>query len=225
MFKLSPVYMRCNYCKGMCIKKGKYGITQKYQCKACKKYQRAVYCYCRYDKDAEDQVRLLNNEGVGIASIGRILGMPRTSVLMVLSRAAAKTAEPDEREHSQEYEIDEVHTYIGKKASPCYITYAINRLTRTVIDFVIGARTKENIGRLIDKLMLLAPKRIYTDKLNIFPLLIPAAIHRTYQYKTNRIERKNLTIRTHLKRLSRRTICYSKSVFMLEASFRLYAFG
>lgn len=33
---------------------------------------------------------------------------------------------------------------------------------------------------------------------------------------TQRIERHNLTLRTHIKRLSRRTICFSKSIAIHE---------
>lgn len=118
------------------------------------------------------------------------------------------------------YEVDELYAPVRGKL--CFIIYAINRATREVIDYVIGSRTKKNIGKVIKKLLSLSPKRIYTDKLPLFTYIIPKAVHRIFQYKTNRIERKNLTLRTHLKRLSRKTICYSKSKAMLEACFRLY---
>ncbi|WP_343791129.1 IS1 family transposase, partial [Wandonia haliotis] len=39
------------------------------------------------------------------------------------------------------------------------------------------------------------------------------------------IERKNLTLRTHVKRLNRRTICYSKSLLTLSAIMRIYFWG
>jgi hypothetical protein len=39
---------------------------------------------------------------------------------------------------------------------------------------------------------------------------------------TNHIERKNLSLRTHLKRLNRRTICFSKSLVILSACLRIY---
>lgn len=57
--------------------------------------------------------------------------------------------------------------------------------------------------------------------LNIYPSLIPFSIHRCFRYKTNVIERNNLSIRNSLKRLSRKTICYSKSILMLEACLKI----
>ena len=39
---------------------------------------------------------------------------------------------------------------------------------------------------------------------------------------TNHIERHNLTIRTHIKRLTRRTICFSRKAIMLYAVLKIY---
>ncbi|WP_255539589.1 IS1 family transposase [Flavobacterium sp. CLA17] len=36
------------------------------------------------------------------------------------------------------------------------------------------------------------------------------------------MERKNLTLRTHLKRLNRRTICFSKSLVVFTAVLKIY---
>ena len=214
--------MECNYCKGICIKKGCYKGVQKYKCKACFKGQRLKYRNQKYTSLTDAQISLLHKEGVGISSIGRILTIPKGSVQRRIERSADRVKAPVYKETKQVYEVDELYTYVGRKSNPCYIMYAINRKTKRVIDFVCGARSKENIEKLIKTLLGLSPKKIYTDKLNVFGSVIPDFLHRTFQYRTNHIERKNLTIRTHLKRLSRKTICYSKSKAMLEACFSLY---
>ena len=113
-------------------------------------------------------------------------------------------------------------TYIGNKNKRYWIVYAIDRVTREVIDFKVGRRTKRTLKRIVDTLLLAGAKKIYTDKLKLYEYLIPQEVHERSQYKINRIERKNLSVRTHLKRLSRRTICFSKSITMLEASLGLY---
>ena len=117
-----------------------------------------------------------------------------------------------------------MQTYIGCRHVSChvYITYAINRITKVVTGFIIGLRTKETIDKLIGRLLLLKPKKIYTDGLNIYPSLIPSSIHRCFRYKTNVIERNNLSIRNSLKRLNHKTICFSKSLLMLEACMKIY---
>lgn len=165
---------------------------------------------------------MLNNEGVGISSMSRILQIPKSSVQMLIIRAASKVVPPPCSNSGQEYEVDGLYTYIRNKSAGCYIIYAIDRKTREVTGFIIGNRSKENISNIIRLLLSLSPRRVYTDKLVTYRSLIPYNLHGTFQYMTNRIERMNLTLRTHLKRLTRRGICYSKSRVMLEASLKLY---
>ncbi|XLS31029.1 IS1 family transposase [Flavobacteriaceae bacterium M23B6Z8] len=111
----------------------------------------------------------------------------------------------------------------GKKEN--WLIYGIERHTKQIIDFIVGGCTKENIKRLLDKLLLLNPTRIYTDRLNIYPNQIPKEIHIVFRYCTNKIERMNLTLRTDIKRLSRRTICFSRNKQYLEAHLRIYFWG
>jgi insertion element IS1 protein InsB len=78
---------------------------------------------------------------------------------------------------------------------------------------------------VIETLKIASAKAIYTDKLPSYKSLIPKAIHKTMHRGINYIERKNLTLRTHLKRLNRKTICYSKSLAMLTACIKIYFWG
>lgn len=217
--------MNCKYCKGNCIKKGKYKSVQKYHCRECGKYQRSQYRQQSYNGSSQHDVSLLHNEGLGIRSISRVLKIPRSSIQMLLLREARRIIHPIYKEQKQSYEVDELYAYVGSKKSPCYIIYAINRRTKEVIDFVVSSRTKENIKKIVGSLLKLSPRKIYTDGLPVYGSLIPSQLHGQTNFGTNRIERKNLTIRTHLKRLSRKTICYSKSEKMLENSFRLYVWS
>ncbi len=81
--------------------------------------------------------------------------------------------------------------------------------------FCVGRRTKENISKVIKELLSFNPKYIYTDRLNIYEALIPVSIHRFYPKCTNHIERKNLTLRMLLKRLQRKSICFTRNEKML----------
>jgi len=124
------------------------------------------------------------------------------------------------------FEVDELWSFIGNKDNVTWIIYAKEKQTRNVIDFLVGRKATENIKPLIDKI-LLQPIRIYTDRLNIYPDLITKEIHKLFQYCTHRVERKNLerknlTLRTHIKRLSRKTICFSRKQEYLEVHLRIY---
>ncbi len=128
-------------------------------------------------------------------------------------------------ECGQEYEVDELRTFVGNKKNECWVMYAINKTTKQVIDFAVGRRTKENIRKVIDTLNKLHPKRIFSDQLNIYSSLIDRSIHSTRGYGINHIERMNLNLRKDIKCLNRKTICYAKSEMMLEARLNLYFFG
>lgn len=129
-----------------------------------------------------------------------------------------KPAIPSERV----FEVDELRTYVNNKTSECRITYALDKQTGQVVDLKVGSRNKKNIKRVIDTLLLGKCKQIYTDGLSLYSSIIPSSLHVTRRYGTNKIERENLSLRTHLKRLNRKTICYSKSATMLEACLKIY---
>jgi insertion element IS1 protein InsB len=216
--------MTCRYCKGVCIKKGFYRKTQRFVCKSCFKYQQGSYVYssCTYEK--EKMIVKLNNVGVGISGIAIVTELSKTTVIRKIKVLASRIVRPEIMERGEEYEVDEMHTIVGNKLreNHTYIIYAINKRTKTVIDFAVGKRTKENIGKVIRSVKCLNPRMIFTDKLNVYPGLIGTTLHKASVYQINHIERFNLTLRTHLKRLSRKTICFSRSVEMLESCLKLY---
>lgn len=79
------------------------------------------------------------------------------------------------------------------------------------------------MSKVTDKLT--NAKRIYTNELRQYKYLISPEIHRTTHRGTNHIERNNLTIHTHIKRLTRRTICFSRKAIMFYAILKIYFWG
>jgi len=181
--------MRCNYCKKQCIKKGKYKTIQRYQCKDCKKYQQQKYIRPIIPEYKYEWVIKLNNECCGISSIGRLLSISKSSVQRMIIRIASTIQKPVYKENNQSYEMDELRTYCSNKNNECWIIYAINKATGDVIDFIVGRRTKENVKFVVDSLLSLNPKRIYTDKLNIYPRLISSIIHKVNKNCVNILHR------------------------------------
>ena len=96
-----------------------------------------------------------------------------------------------------------------------------DRQTREPIDFRVGRRNKRTLKGVITTLLLAVSKEIRTDRLNLYVGLIPKTIHSVNQRGINYIERKNLTLRTQLKRLNRKTICFSKSIAVLVAVLKI----
>jgi len=118
--------------------------------------------------------------------------------------------------------MDELRTYIEKKENQYWIAYALCSETKRVVDFTVGKRSKQTLKKVTGTLLMSGVKLIKTDRLNIYQSLIPSDRHIANAYNINHIERNNLNLRTHLKRLSRRTICFSKSITMLEACLKIY---
>ena len=118
--------------------------------------------------------------------------------------------------------MDELKTYIKNKGRDYWVIYALDKQNGQVVDWKVGKRTTVNLQRVTDTPLLAKCKQIYTDRLSIYRQIIPSAIHKVKRYGTNKIERKNLSLRTHLKRLNRKTICFSKSPLMLEACLKIY---
>ncbi len=218
--------MKCKYChQSDVLKKGKRKHIQRYFCKRCNRYFQDSYSYKAYSEDTNNLIVSLLKEGCSVRGISRVIQVTTKTVLSRMLKISEQITIPYFNQLGCKFEVDELWSFIGSKDNVAWITYTLERQTRDVIDFIVGRKTIENIKPLINKLLLLKPKRIYTDGLNIYPSLIPKEIHKRFRYCTNRIERKNLTLRTHIKRLSRKTICFSRKQEYLEAHLKIYFWG
>lgn len=214
--------MRCKECNQIGIKNGKSGSgEQRYYCAFCKKSYQSNYVYKACIPKVNTKLVELLKEGCGIRSISRLLSISPTTTTKRILLISSQIKRPP-IVMGKTYEVDELCTYIGCKNKKRWIAYSLRRDTNEITNFVVGTRTKRTLQQIIKSLILSEAKTIHTDKLNIYKSLISEKIHCTKQYSTNHIERMNLTLRTHLKRLNRKTICYSKSTLMLIACLKIY---
>ena len=212
----------CTKCNGIAVKNGFQKEIQRYKCKLCLKKFQLNFVYKAYNININDSIIVLLKEGCGIRSIARILNISKNTVLARIISIGKELKSKPLFEKGCSYEMDEIWTFIGNKNNVTWITYAIERKSKYIVGFVLGPKTKNNIQPLVNKLILSVPKHIYTDRLNIYPTLIPNTVHKRFQYCTNSIERKNLILRTHLKRLSRKTVCFSRSFIVLLSVLKIY---
>lgn len=183
-----------------------------------------VTIYKAYKKNTNRSIIRLLKEGVGIRGIARLLSISTTTVIRRILRIAKCFRFPPIVK-GRTYEVDEIRTFIKRKKKLIWIVYALERTTKQIVSFNIGPRTNNTLKTVINTLELSEARRIYTDKLVNYRHLIKSSIHKTNNYGTNHIERHNLTLRTHLKRLNRKTICFSRSAAMLSTSLMIYFFG
>ena len=212
----------CCYCSSRTVKYGyTRGGNQRRKCQTCKRTQVIAYRYKAYHANTDKSIMLLTKEGLGIRSTARVLQISATTLLKRLQQIAAAIPRPVISKHKT-YEVDELCTYVKKKSRQIWIVYALERTTKAVVSFAVGARTSKTLHIVTQTLLNAEAKAIHTDRLRQYATLIPDNIHHSKRFGTNHIERRNLSLRTHLKRLSRRSICYSKSPAILSAILKIY---
>jgi insertion element IS1 protein InsB len=62
----------------------------------------------------------------------------------------------------------------------------------------------------------------YTEGAGVYERHLPATGHTSGKVHTQQIERQHLTLRTRIKRLARKTICFSKSVLLHDIVIGLF---
>jgi len=216
----------CLYCNGsQIIKNGKTkNGKQQFHCKDCCKRFIDSYTYHGCQININQQIILFTKEGLGIRGTARILKISTTTLLKRII-SIAKSIQPPSIPFRKEYEVDELRTYVKSKNKLIWIVCALERKSKKIISFNIGKRTNQTLNKVVQSLHLSQAKKIFTDRLKNYKYLIEKGIHETTRFGTNSIERKNLDLRIHLKRLNRKTICFSKSTIMLSSILKIYFWG
>jgi insertion element IS1 protein InsB len=179
----------------------------------------------------------------GIRDTARVLRISTDTVLSELKKKEAalesvnsallRTINPEEMtvaiERAGEAEMDEMWSFVGKKGDQRWLWHAIDHHTGAVLAYVFGRRTDEVFLRLKALLKPFGLTRFYTDHWGAYTRHLDPEVHRPGKQHTQKIERKHLTLRTRIKRLVRKTICFSKTTQMHDIVIGLfvnrYAFG
>ena len=111
----------------------------------------------------------------------------------------------------EEAEIDEQWSFVQKKSNQRWIWYAVDHETNTILAYVFGRRKDEVFKKLKELLEPFNIKKYYTDDWGTYERHLEKKKHEVGKRNTQKIERKNLNLRTWIKRLTRKTIYFSKS--------------
>jgi insertion element IS1 protein InsB len=128
-----------------------------------------------------------------------ISGLSTSQVEVVLQRVDA-------------VEVDEMWSFVGRKKEPRWLWHALDHRTGKVLAYVFGRRKDEVFLQLKALLTPFGITRYYTDSWGAYERNLAPEVHSPGKHNTQQIERKHLTLRTRLKRLVRKTICFSKSI-------------
>ena len=99
---------------------------------------------------------------------------------------------------------------------------AIVAATGSVLAVLSFASTVSALKQLQQLLAPFAIGHFYTDSWGAYLRLLDSQQHTVGKANTQLIERKHLTLRTRIKRLARKTICFSKSTWLHDIVIGLF---
>jgi insertion element IS1 protein InsB len=172
----------------------------------------------------------------GVRDTARVLRISTDTVLSELKKKEAalesvntallRIRHPDEVtvaiERAGEAEIDEMWSFVGRKKDQRWLWHAIDHATGAVLAYVFGRRKDEVFLQLKALLEPFGLSRFYTDHWGAYTRQLDAEVHSPGKRHTQKIERKHLTLRTRIKRLTRKTICFSKTTQMHDIVIGLF---
>jgi insertion element IS1 protein InsB len=122
----------------------------------------------------------------------------------------------------QEAELDEMWSFVGCKKQPRWLWGALDHQTGRILAYVFGRREDQALLQLKALLAPFGIRRFYTDGWGAYRRHLDPSQHEVGKRRTQQLERKHLTLRTRIKRLGRKTICFSRSVQMHDIVIGLF---
>jgi insertion element IS1 protein InsB len=112
--------------------------------------------------------------------------------------------------------------FCGEEAGTALASDAIDHCSGKVLAYIFGRRKDDVFLRLKALLKPFGITRYHTDNWGAYARNLDPNVHSPGKRNTQQIERKHLTLRTRIKRLARRTICFSKSIEMHDIIIGLF---
>lgn len=219
----------CPICKGnQTIKAGRSSKgTQRYQCQqedCLKNTFMLEYRYRACETGTKEKIIDMAINSAGIRDTARVLKIDKGTVINTLKKKAntLESLHPKLSELSSdgrlevrleaacEVEMDEQWSYVGSKSNQRWLWIAVDHVTNVLLAYVFGTRQDDVFKKLKALLNPYNIRRFYTDGWGAYERHLDPDKHEVGKQNTQKIERKNLNFRTWIKRLTRKTICFSK---------------
>jgi len=108
-------------------------------------------------------------------------------------------------------------SYVHDKSQQCWLWHAIDHKTGDVLAYTFGRRKDEVLKELLDLLQPFDIHKVYADAHYSYEKFLGSEKVVPSKKNTQKIERIHLSLRTWVKRLARKTICFSKTLEMHKA--------
>ena len=205
--------------------------TQRYRCDNpdC---PRVIFLLHYHDKGrlpaVKQQIVDMTLNGSGVRDIVRVLRVSSATVINVLKKKEPTITQVNERllkgldptqldiiiRQVEDAEVDEMWSFVGSKRQQRWLWHAIEHHTGQLLAYVFGPREDETFLQLKELLAPFGITHFYTDGWGTYRRHLDPRTHTVGKQQMQKIERKHLTFRTRIKRLTRKTICFSRSILM-----------
>jgi insertion element IS1 protein InsB len=207
---------------------------QKYLCHDCGRQSREDPGSNAYSPERREEILSAYQERSSLRGLARTFGVSsRNTVTRWLKKAAslpslARTLPPaPPPSEGVVLELDELWSFVGKKANKRWVWIALARHTRQVVAYVIGDRSQRTCRRLWQRIpeSYKGGSCYYSDFWEAYRAVIPEERHEAVGKESGElahVERWNNTLRQRLARFVRKTLSFSKSDEMHEACLKLF---
>ncbi len=107
--------------------------------------------------------------------------------------------------------MDEMWSFYHDKSHQIWLWWAIDHATNMPLAYTFGTREHKYLDELLSLLKPFNIRTVYADNNYAYRDRISAEDLVTGKRNTQQIERNHLTLRTRIKRLCRKSICFSKN--------------
>src|SRR5215210_1023396 len=204
---------------------------QKYLCHECGRQSREDPGSNAHSPQRREEILRAYQERSGLRGLGRTFGISRNTVTRWLNKAAnlpplERTLLPAPPSEALALELDELCSFVGKKADKRWVRLALARHTPQVVAYAVGDRSERTCRRLWRGI----PEsykggRCYSDFWEAYGGVVPEELHEAVSKESGElahVERWNNTLRQRLARFVRRTLSFSKSDEMHEICLELF---
>ena len=206
-----------------------YKGDQKYHCKTCGGYG-TLDAQRGYAEPTRQQVKRALLERVSLRAIQRLWGVSRQTLAVWMEGWVAQLPPLEatlvEAQGEDVLELDELWSFVLKKANQRWVWVALCRRTRPIVAYFIGDRSEISCLHLWCRIPL-AYKRChsFSDFWDAYQHIFARDRHQSVgkdSGQTAHVERWFNTLRQRLARFVRKTLSFSKSDTFHEAIFRLF---
>lgn len=107
--------------------------------------------------------------------------------------------------------MDEIWSFCHDKQHQIWLWWAVDHETNTPLAYTFGTREYKYLDELLELLKPFNIGTVYADNNFAYESRVTDKTLISGKKNTQKIERNHLTLRTRIKRLARKTICFSKN--------------